>query len=72
MTTRDDTPDHEQLADELERDTRRLEQRSEEVESDIEHTRQDWESKRRDDSAPGAKPPADAEGDDENKNLGES
>lgn len=49
------------LADEAEHDADALEHRGEELASDIESTRAEWERKRREESVPGAPPPADAE-----------
>ena len=42
------------LADDLEREADRLEQRSEDLGGDIKDTRQDWESKQADSGVPGA------------------
>lgn len=45
------------LADELEHEADRLERQGREVQGHIDQTRQDWESKRADQSVPGANPP---------------
>lgn len=42
------------LADELERDAERLEERSDKLAGEIEDTRRDWESKKSDPGVPGA------------------
>jgi hypothetical protein len=51
---------HEQKADELEEDADRLEQGSEKVDGMIKDTREDWDSKKSSEQAPGAANPADA------------
>jgi chromosome segregation ATPase len=46
--------DHEQQADEAERELADMEERGERVEEHIEEARKDWEAKQRDDAVPGA------------------
>ena len=53
----------ETLADELEQDTKPLEQRSEELEDEISGARQEWQAKRRDPSEAGAPPPPEGDAD---------
>jgi hypothetical protein len=60
--------DAESLADELEDEADRLEQRSKELGEDISDVKQDWERKRSDEGVPGANPPA--EGEDETSGQG--
>jgi hypothetical protein len=48
--------DHEKLADELEHESDKLEQRSAELGGEISDVRDDWERKRADESVPGAPP----------------
>jgi predicted nucleic acid-binding Zn-ribbon protein len=48
--------EHEEKADRLERELDDLEERSERVEDRIEETREDWESKEKDSTIPGAQP----------------
>jgi hypothetical protein len=54
----------EELADQLERDADRMQQRSEELGEKVAEVRQDWERKRGDQGVPGA-PPPESEGPDE-------
>ena len=49
--------DHQELADAGERQADELEQRSEELQSEVKDARADWERKRSDDSVPGAPAP---------------
>jgi hypothetical protein len=48
--------DHEQLADELESDSDRMEERSDELGDEISDARDEWQRKRGDASVPGAVP----------------
>jgi prefoldin subunit 5 len=48
------TMDHEERADELEREVDKLEQHTEQVGKRIEDTRKEWESKEEDQQVPGA------------------
>lgn len=48
--------DHRQLADDAEREAKRLEQRSQELDQEIGETRQEWERKRASEAVPGAPP----------------
>jgi ribosomal protein S15P/S13E len=48
------TEDHEQQAEEAERELADMEQRSERVEQHIEQARKDWEAKKADPAVPGA------------------
>src|SRR3954463_2462282 len=56
MTDRDDAArqGHQEKADEVERELDEMEQRSGNLEGEIGETREDWESKKRDASVPGA------------------
>jgi hypothetical protein len=57
-------PEHEDpgaLADEMEQDAERLEDRSKELGQDVDDVRKDWERKRSDQGVPGANPPAEGE-----------
>ena len=56
------------LADEMEEEADRLEQRSKQFGEDVDDVRKDWERKRSDQGVPGANPPA--EGDDETSGQG--
>jgi hypothetical protein len=56
------------LADEMEDEADRLQQRSKELGQDVDDVRKDWERKRSDQGVPGANPPA--EGDDETSGQG--
>ncbi|MGZ4181136.1 MAG: hypothetical protein ACXVUL_10720 [Solirubrobacteraceae bacterium] len=49
------------LADEMEEEADRLEDRSKELGEDVDDVRKDWERKRSDQGVPGANPPADGE-----------
>jgi len=49
------------LADEMEGEADRLEDRSKELGEDVDEVRKDWERKRSDQAVPGANPPADGE-----------
>ncbi len=51
--------DSDKLASELEQDADDMQQRSEELDEDIDKTRKQWQSKRDDPSEAGAKPPED-------------
>jgi hypothetical protein len=53
--------DPDALADEMEQEADRLEDRSKELAEDVDDVRKDWERKRSDQSVPGATPPADDE-----------
>jgi hypothetical protein len=54
--------EHEEQADRLERDARRMEHESERIDEHIDETRRDWEAKEQDPSVPGAQPdPAEQE-----------
>lgn len=53
--------DPDRLAGELEHQVDELEQRSAELGSEVEETRQDWEHKRGDAGVPGAPPPEDGD-----------
>jgi hypothetical protein len=53
--------DHDKLADEMEQEGDRLEQRSAELGDEISETRDDWRRKRADPGVPGAPPPEDDE-----------
>ena len=46
--------EHERKAEELERELEQMEEQSARLEGEIEDARDDWESKKRDDSVPGA------------------
>jgi phage shock protein A len=48
------TQDHEQQADEAERELADMEERSERVEEHIEEARKEWEAKKADEAVPGA------------------
>jgi hypothetical protein len=48
--------EHEELHERAEQEADDLERRTEKLGEDIEHTRQDWESKKSDESVPGARP----------------
>ena len=54
MSQREEDKDHEDKADEVERDLDEMQQRSERLQGDIEGTRDDWESKQADEGVPGA------------------
>jgi hypothetical protein len=56
--------EHEQLHERAEREADDLERRSEELGERIDRTRQDWESKKSDESVPGARPEDPAQEDD--------
>ena len=49
------------LADKMEKEADRLEDRSNELGEDVDNVRKDWEQKRSDQGVPGANPPADGE-----------
>jgi len=53
---------HQEKADQREREADALEQRSEELKSDIAEARENWENKVRDESVPGTPPPPKDEG----------
>jgi predicted nucleic acid-binding Zn-ribbon protein len=53
--------DHEKLADELERESDRLQERSAELKDEISEVHADWERKRSDEGVPGAAAPSEAE-----------
>ena len=55
--------EHRELADDLDHEADRMGERSEKLEAEIDDTRQEWESKQRDGSVPGAPPPEGQEGD---------
>ena len=46
--------EHEERADELERDADEMQERADRLEDEIEHVREDWERKQRDSRVPGA------------------
>lgn len=52
--------EHEEHAEDLEREADMLEEHSDEVGEDIDEARRDWESKEEDPSVPGAQPDPDA------------
>ena len=54
MTEHEDRQDHEVKADELERELDDMEERSERLGDDIEGTGEKWESRKKDESVPGA------------------
>ncbi|MGI8713024.1 MAG: hypothetical protein ACR2NR_07570 [Solirubrobacteraceae bacterium] len=54
----DRSEDHDKLADQLEQDSNRMQQRSTELKHEISDVRDDWQRKRRDGGVPGADPPA--------------
>jgi hypothetical protein len=56
------------LADEMEEEADRLEDRSKKLGEDVDDVRKDWERKRSDQGVPGANPPA--EGEDEPSGQG--
>jgi hypothetical protein len=61
------------LADDMEKEADRLEDRSKELGEGIDDVRKDWERKREDQAVPGANPPDDgddAEGEDETSGQG--
>jgi hypothetical protein len=64
--TDEDRQDHEEKADELERELDDMQDRSGRLEGDIEGAGEDWEQKKRDPGVPGAPEPVDeeSEGDD--------
>jgi hypothetical protein len=68
--------EHEERADELEREADKLEEHSQEVGERIEDTRKEWESKQQDQAVPGAQsyealhPGEDNEEEDANENAG--
>jgi hypothetical protein len=53
--------EHDEKAQELEREAEDLEEQSDRVGEHIDHTRRDWESKEQDPSVPGAQPDPDDE-----------
>jgi hypothetical protein len=53
--------EHERIHEEAEREADDLEHRTEELGKHVDETRQDWESKKSDESIPGAKPDEDEE-----------
>jgi len=55
--------EHDEQADQVERDLDEMEERSEELGKEIEETEADWERKKQDDSVPGALPDEDGDGD---------
>lgn len=55
------------LADEMEEEADRLEDRAKELGEDVDDVRKDWERKRADDGVPGANPPAEDEDKDEDE-----
>lgn len=55
--------EHEELADDLEREAARLQEQSDKLGGEIDGTRQDWEAKRADAGVPGAEPRREAEED---------
>ena len=59
MTSEREDPDA--LADEMEQEADRLEERSKELGEDVDDVRKDWERKRSDQGVPGANPPAEGE-----------
>jgi hypothetical protein len=72
--------EHEERADELEREAKRMEKDSKELEQDISDTKSDWEAKKGDSQVPGAldegeagdtksETPATGEGEPEQENV---
>ena len=60
--------EHDRIADEGEKEADRMEERSGEVERNIEETREDWDAKTKTESAPGAMPlPSEDDEDEEDK-----
>lgn len=57
--------EHEELAEDLEREAQRLQEQSDRLGGEIDGTRQDWESKRADSAVPGAEPRDDDADDDD-------
>jgi hypothetical protein len=55
------TVEHEEQAEQMERDVRRMEEESDRVGDRIDDARQDWEAKEKDASVPGAQPDPDEE-----------
>lgn len=55
--------EHDERAEELERDAERLEEHGDRLDERIDETRRDWEAKEQDPSVPGARP--DPAGEDE-------
>ena len=53
--------EHEDRANELEREADEMEERSSKLEEEIDETREDWERKKGDSSVPGAPPDGDSE-----------
>jgi predicted nucleic acid-binding Zn-ribbon protein len=54
--------EHEERADELERELEDMEERNERLEDEVSDAREDWESKKSDSSVPGATPDDSDEG----------
>jgi hypothetical protein len=54
--------EHEDRADELERELDEMEERSERLDDEVSDAREDWERKKADSSVPGAPPDPDDEG----------
>ena len=50
-------PDHEQIADELDEQSAKLERHVRELQDDVERARSEWDRKRADPSVPGAPTP---------------
>jgi hypothetical protein len=46
--------EHDEKAEELEREVADMEDRSDEVQSELDETKEDWESRQHDESVPGA------------------
>jgi hypothetical protein len=59
MTSEREDPDT--LADEMEQEADRLEERSKDLGENVDDVRKDWERKRSDQNVPGANPPAEGE-----------
>ena len=71
MTEHEDRQDHEVKADELERELDDMEERSERLGDDIEGTGEKWESRKKDESVPGATGRLDDDDDDGGDGDGE-
>jgi hypothetical protein len=57
--------EHEEQAEQMERDAERMEEQSDRVGDNIDDARRDWEAKEQDPSVPGAQAGEDEEGDEE-------
>lgn len=63
--------DHQERSSDLERDAERMDERADELEGRIKETKQDWESKKHDQSVPGAQPEGGDQEDDADASNGE-